>query len=131
MYGEMFYGRHTAQHQLQCNFNVIQLDVMLHLDLLLLLFCGLMSQSIAMVMSRRSVNPNTLFLGKLQDLSGLPILSADPFARNWQLPYLNQWYGKNGRRNYFMTNLHEKYVAGPEDRTCDRPHIRRRRIWLS
>ena len=38
----------------------------------------------------------------------LPVLSAHSFASNWQLPFLNQRKGENGRRNYFMTNLHER-----------------------
>ena len=35
-----------------------------------------------MVMSRRSVNLTTLFLGRLDLLSGKPVLSAHPFASN-------------------------------------------------
>ena len=38
------------------------------------LVCGLMSQSIALVISKGSVNPTILFIGKLR-LSGLPVLS--------------------------------------------------------
>ena len=32
---------------------------------------------------------------------------AHSFARNWQLPFLNQRKGENDRRKYFMINLHE------------------------
>ena len=32
------------------------------------------------------------------------------FASNWQLTFLNQRKGKNGHRNYFMTNLHERML---------------------
>ena len=41
-------------------------------------------------------------------LGSLPVLRAHSFASNWQLPFLNQRKGENGRRNYFMTNLHER-----------------------
>ena len=57
-----------------------------------------------------------------QSFGSLPVLSAHSFATNWQLPFLNQWKGENGHRNYFMTKLTK--VAGPEDRTCNRPHTR-------
>ena len=40
----------------------------------------------------------------------LPVLSAHSFASNWQLPFLNQWKGENGCRNYPMTNLHERML---------------------
>ena len=30
------------------------------------------------------------------------------FARNWQLPFLNQRKGENDHRKYFMINLHEE-----------------------
>ena len=41
-------------------------------------------------------------------LGSLPVLSAHSFACtcNWQVPFLNQRI--MGRRNYFMTNLHER-----------------------
>ena len=41
-------------------------------------------------------------------LGRLPVLSAHSFIRNWQLPFLNQRKGENGRRNYFMTSPHER-----------------------
>ena len=41
-------------------------------------------------------------------LGSLPVLSAHYFASNWQLPFLNQRKGENGRRNIFMT----KYFYG-------------------
>ena len=43
-------------------------------------------------------------------LCSLPVLSAHSFASNWQLPFLNQREGENSRRNYFMTNLHERML---------------------
>ena len=43
-------------------------------------------------------------------LGSLPVLSAHSFASNWQLPFLNQWKGENGCRNYFMTKLHERML---------------------
>ena len=52
----------------------------------------------------RSVYLSTLFLGSL------PVLSAHSLASNWPLPFLNQRKGENGRRNYFMTNLHERML---------------------
>ena len=58
-------------------------------------------------------------------LSSLPVLTSHSFASNWHLPFLNQRKGENGRINYCMTTLHKKNVAGREDRTRDRPHIRR------
>ena len=42
-------------------------------------------------------------LGSLQ----VPILSSHYFVSNWQLLFLNHRKGETGRRNYFMTNLHE------------------------
>ena len=41
-------------------------------------------------------------------LGSLLVLSAHSFAINWQLPFLNQQKGENGRRNFFMTKLHEE-----------------------
>ena len=35
---------------------------------------------------------------------------AHSFARNWQLPFLNQRKGENDRRIYFMINLHERML---------------------
>ena len=35
------------------------------------------------------------------------------FARNWQLPFLNQRKGENDRRKYFMINLHERMLPRP------------------
>ena len=43
-------------------------------------------------------------------LGSLPVLGAYSFASNWQLPFFNQRKGENGRRNYFMTNLHERML---------------------
>ena len=35
---------------------------------------------------------------------------AHSFARNWQLPFLNQWKGENDRRKYFMISLRERML---------------------
>ena len=43
-------------------------------------------------------------------LGSLQVLSAHSFANNWQLPFLNQWKGENGRKNDFMTNLHKRML---------------------
>ena len=56
----------------------------------------------------------------------LPGLSAHSFASNWQLPFLNQRKGDNGRRFFFMTmQISTKECAGREDRT--RNHLLTRR----
>ena len=55
--------------------------------------------------------------------ANLPVLSAYSFASNWQLLFLNQWKGKNGCRNYF--------ISIKEDWTRDRPYTMRTRIQLS
>ena len=49
---------------------------------------------------------------------------AHYFARNWQLPFLNQRKGENDRRKYFMINLHERMLptsAGVEPATSWSP----------
>ena len=46
------------------------------------------------------------------------------FARNWQLPFLNQQKGENDSRKYFMINLHERILptsAGVEPVTSWSP----------
>ena len=43
-------------------------------------------------------------------LGSLQVLSVHYFASNWQLPFLNQRKEENGRRNYFMTNLHDRML---------------------
>ena len=48
-------------------------------------------------------------------LGSLQILSTYSFASNGQLPFLNQRKVENGRKNYFMTNLHERIL--PDVRT--------------
>ena len=53
---------------------------------------------------------------------------AHSFARNWQLPFLNQRKGENDRRKYFMINLHERMLptsAGVEPATSWSPVVRR------
>ena len=47
-----------------------------------------MSQSTAMVMSRRSVHLTTLFPGQAW-LSGIQVFCAHTFSCNWQQPFLN------------------------------------------
>ena len=37
-------------------------------------------------------------------------ISGHSFARNWQLPFLNQRKGDNDRRKHFMINLHERML---------------------
>ena len=72
-------------------------------------------------MSSRTVYLTTLFLGKLSPRSGYTSAHAHSFARNWQLPFLNQWKGENERRKYFLINLHERMLqvpAGIEPATC-------------
>ena len=61
-------------------------------------------------------------------LGSLQVLSAYSFANNWQLPFLNQGKGENGRRNYFMTKLHERMLPDVKNRPRDSPHTRWTRI---
>ena len=49
---------------------------------------------------------------------------AHSFARNWQLPFLNQQKGENERRKYFMINLQKRMLptsAGDEPATSWSP----------
>ena len=66
-------------------------------------------------------------------LGSLPVLSAHSFTIfYWQLPFLNQRKGENGRRNYFMTTLHERtWPISTKDCTRNHPHTRRTCIQLS
>ena len=57
-----------------------------------------------------SVCLTTLLLGRLSPLSGYNQYCAHSFARNWQLPFLNQQQGENDHRKYFMTNLYERLL---------------------
>ena len=50
-------------------------------------------------------------MGKPPRQFSLPVLSAHSFASNWQLPFLNQRKGENGRRNIFMTKSQRKNVS--------------------
>ena len=73
----------------------------------------------------RSVYLTTRLLGRLSPLSQY---CAHSFARNWQLPFLNQRKGENDRRKYFMINLHERMLptsAGVEPATSWSPVGRR------
>ena len=66
----------------------------------------------------RSVYLTTRLLGRLSPLSGYS------FARNWQLPFLNQRKGENDHWKYFMINLHESLLpcsAGVEPATSWSP----------
>ena len=63
-------------------------------------------------------------------LGRLLVLSAHSFASNWQLPFLNQRKGQNGRIIFSWPNLHERmcraWGSNPQPsacqdvRTCDR-----------
>ena len=56
-----------------------------------------------------SVYLTTRLLGRLSPLS-VNQSRAHSFARNWQLPFLNQWKGESDRRKYFTINLHERLL---------------------
>ena len=75
----------------------------------------------------RSVYLTTHLLVRLSPL-GVNQYCAHSFARNGQLPFLNQRKGENGRRKYFMINLHERMLptsAGVEPATSWSPVERR------
>ena len=55
--------------------------------------------------------PNYTFPG--QSFKRLTSTYAHSFARNWQLPFLNQRKGENDRRKYFIINLHERMLPNP------------------
>ena len=57
----------------------------------------------------RSVYLTTRLLGRLSHLTVYQYC-AHSFARNWQLPFLNQWKGENDHRKYFMINPHERML---------------------
>ena len=57
----------------------------------------------------RSVYLTTRLLGRLSPLN-VNQYCAHSFARNLQLPFLNQRKGENDRRKYFMINLHERML---------------------
>ena len=63
-------------------------------------------------------------------LGSLPVLSTF-FASNWQLSFLNQQKGENGRRNYFMINLHGRMLPGVRIEPADaHPTELPRPAWL-
>ena len=66
-------------------------------------------------------------------LSGQPVLSAHTctFASNWQLLYLNQRQGENGRINNFMTKSLRKMVPDPMIEPLTSWIPIRRHIWLT
>ena len=45
-------------------------------------------------------------------LDSLPVLGAHSLASNWQLPFLNQRKGENGRTIFFITKSPQKNVSG-------------------
>ena len=54
------------------------------------------------------------------------------YHHNWQLPGLNQRKGENGRRNYFMTKLHERMLPDVRiDPTTVRIPDRRASHWAT
>ena len=61
----------------------------------------------------RSVYLTKFFLGQTWSSEQLNISWAHSFARNWQLPFLNQQKGENNSRKYFMINLHERMLPNP------------------
>ena len=65
------------------------------------------------VMLSWSVYLTTLFLGRLSPLSGLTSACTYSFARNRQLPFLNQWKRENDHRKYCMINLHARILPEP------------------
>ena len=70
--------------------------------------------------------PNHTLLGRLSQ--AVNQYCAHSFARNRQLPFLNQRKGENDRRKYFMINLHERMLptsAGVEPATSWSPVGRR------
>ena len=60
------------------------------------------------VMSSWSVYLTTLFPGQVWSSKQLTCICEHSFARNWQLPFLDQQKGENDHRKYFMINLHER-----------------------
>ena len=67
-----------------------------------------------MVISSRSIYLTTLFfLDRLKSSKQLTSTCAHSFARNWQLPFLSQQKRENGRREYFMINLHKRRLLDP------------------
>ena len=78
----------------------------------------------------RSIYLATRLLGRLSPLILLAVnqYCAHSFARNWQLPFLNQRKRENDRRKYFIINLHERMLstsAGVEPATSWSPVGRR------
>ena len=64
--------------------------------------------------------PNHNFTGQAQSSKRLTCTCAHSIARNWQLPFLNQWKGENDHIKYFMINLQERMLPDPvRDRTRD------------
>ena len=58
-----------------------------------------------------SIHLTTRLLGRLSPLSNQ--YCAHSFARNWQLPFLNQRKGENDCKKYFMIKSPWKIVADP------------------
>ena len=82
--------------------------------LLVWLFWGFTAQStLSMSCRAAQLTYSHCSWAGLDLLSGLPVLRVHTFSINWQLSFLNQRKGENGRWNYFMINLHKCYVARP------------------
>ena len=69
-----------------------------------------MAQSTDWVMSSTANLSNHPFTGQASSSKQLTSIVHILFARNWKLPFLNQWKGQNDRRKYFVINLHEKML---------------------
>ena len=69
------------------------------------------SQSIRVVSSAVNL-PNHAFVWAGLSSKRLTSTCAHSFARNWQLPFLDQGKGKNNSRKYFMIDFRETNVAG-------------------
>ena len=78
----------------------------------------------------RSIHLTTLLHGRLRPLSGYQYCTHY-FARNWQLPFLNQWKGENDHRKYFMINLKERMLPARRGWICNLLITSRRHIQLS
>ena len=57
--------------------------------------------------------PNHTFPGQATISKQLTNTCAQSFARNWQLPFLNQLEGQNDHRKYFMINLYKRMLLCP------------------
>ena len=58
----------------------------------------------------QSIYPTTCFPGQAMSPKQLTSTCAHSFARNWQLPFLNQQKGENDCRKYFIINLQDRIL---------------------